>query len=41
MNNLINNIKVELDSLKKEAYFIQVKIKELESALDLVKSKEV
>ena len=36
MNNLIKNIEVEINSLKKESYYIQVRIKELEDALKVV-----
>lgn len=38
MNKLIENIQVELTSLKKESYYLQVRIKELEDALVLALS---
>lgn len=38
MNKLIENIQTELTSLKKESYYLQVRIKELEDALVLASS---
>ena len=35
MNKLLENIQTELKSLKKESYYLQIKITELENALEL------
>jgi hypothetical protein len=41
MNNLIKNIQIELMAVKKEAQILDIKIKELENALQLVDAKKI